>query len=354
MGFHRLHSVLRTCCLAVGVLILVEMAGCATVVKNDRHQLYTISQVGIDRFVRIREYNIHYVEVGRGEPLLLIPGAFTTYRTWSRVLPLLSAEHRVLAVDYLGVGDSDKPEQGFHYTVEEQADLLADMIVELRLSRVTVVGASYGGAIALNLAARHPAIIGKVVCIEGGALITPEALGYSKLGLVMGWPILGDISWGFMKSGLFDRVTARSVMGSAWGQLSPEEREEITGIFAVNIQTVSRASWLRIYHAITARIDFIQALENTEVPILYLYGEETKYHAVVEMNVRHFARNPHVHVVVFRHGIHELQLQYPRPVSETILGFVESGNGAVAGGTVDPTRGARSTDVRRPAGGESL
>jgi pimeloyl-ACP methyl ester carboxylesterase len=320
-------------------LLLLGGAGCAVVVKNDQHQVFSKPRYGEDRFILVRDYNIHYVEAGEGEPLLLIPGAFTTYRTWNRVLPQLSVHNRVLAVDYVGVGDSDKPERGFHYTVEEQADVLAEMIVALQLPRVNVVGASYGGAVALNLAARYPGILGKVVCIEGGALITPEALDYSKLGALIDWPVLGDITWGFMKSGLFDGITARSVMGAAWDTLTPEEREEVTGIFSANIQTVSRSSWMSIYRAITDRIDFIRALKDTRVPILYLYGEDTKYRAVVEMNVRNFeALNPRVKIIAFKGGIHELHLQYPQGVAGAILRFLGTvpGKSEVAGGIAGP------------------
>ena len=280
--------------IAVAWLMLASV-GCSTVVKNVDQAVYSKPKYGTDRFVLVRDYHIHYVEAGEGQPVLLIPGAFTTYRTWNRVLPALSSHHRVLAVDYVGVGDSDKPEKGFHYTIEEQADVMAEMVLALGLSRVDVVGASYGGAVALNLAARYPHLVGKVVCIEGGALITPEALNYSMLADLIEWPILGSIIWGFMKSGLFDGITARSVMGTAWDGLTPEERKDITGIFSANIMTASRSSWISIYRAITSRIDFMQTVEQTRVPVLYLYGEDSKYRAVAEMNARRFEEhNPNI------------------------------------------------------------
>ena len=320
-------------------LLLLWSVGCSAIVKNSQHQVFSDPKYGHDRFVLVRDYNIHYVEVGEGQPVLLIPGAFTTYRTWNRVLPELALHNRILAVDYVGVGDSDKPEQGFHYSVEEQADVMAEMIVTLRLSRVNVVGASYGGAVALNLASRYPDLVNKIVCIEGGALITPEALNYSKLGALLEWPVLGDIIWGFMKSGLFDRTTGRSLLGAAWEKLTPEERKDITRIIAANIKTASWSSWNSLYHAITDRIDFIQVLDYTRVPILYLYGEDSKYRAVVDMNVRNFeAFNPNIEVISFKGGTHELHLQYPHDVARIILRFLgtDSGESVVAQGFGSP------------------
>jgi pimeloyl-ACP methyl ester carboxylesterase len=83
--------------------------------------------------------------------------------------------------------------------------------------------------VALNLAARYPELVSQVVCIEGGALITPKVLNYSRLGRLIEWPVLGDIIWGFMKSGLFDAIAARSVMGRAWADLTPDARPRSPG-----------------------------------------------------------------------------------------------------------------------------
>ena len=323
-------------------LCVLGAAGCSTVARSGDHRVYSNPEYGSDRFALVRGYTIHYVEAGQGRPLLLIPGAFTTYRTWNRVLPRLMLHSRVLAVDYLGVGDSDKPERGFGYTVEEQADVMAELIGALGLSRVNVMGASYGGAVALNLAARYPDLVERVVCIEGGALITPEMLNYNRLGALVEGPVLGDIIWGFMKSGLFDVAAARSIMGTAWDELSPAERQEIVGVFSANIHTISRSSWIGIYRAITTGIDFVGVLGRTRVPMLYLYGEDSKYRAVAEMNARHFERhNPNIEVIAFRSGIHDLHLQFPGEVSRIVQRFLDPtpSDGFVARSAAAPGQG---------------
>lgn len=305
------------------IIALLFGAACVAAVEGADYPLYSTPKYGADRFVQARGYALHYVEAGVGEPILLIPGAFTTYRAWNRVLAGLSPHARVLAVDYVGVGDSDKPESGFAYSVEEQAEVLAEMLATLRLSDVTVVGASYGGAVALNLAVRYPDIVGRAICIEGGALITPEALNYSTLAGLLDWPVLGDIIWGFMQSGLFDGATARSVMGPAWDGLSPEEKREIVSVVSANIRTSTRASWVGIYRAITRRIDFMNALDGLRVRVLYLYGTNSKYRAVAEMNVRRFERHAaRIDVVAFPGGIHDLHLQYPDAVAGMVLHFL--------------------------------
>ena len=300
----------------LALALLLSAPGCATV----RDGSLAGPAVGVDRFARARGYTVHYVEAGAGRPIVLVPGAFTTYRAWSRLVPDLALHGRVLAVDYVGMGESDKPEQGFGYTVEEQADVLAGLIEQVGAARATVVGASYGGAIALNLAARYPALVDRVVCIEGGGLIRPEVLNYSSLGALVEWPVLGDIIWAFMHSGLFDRQTARSVMGPAWHDLSALERDEVTAVMASNIQGVSRASWAGIYRAITAPIDFRAALEAAPVRGLYLYGEASRYRAMAEMNADWLLHHmPGIEVIRVPGGIHDLHLQYPHDVSRLIV-----------------------------------
>jgi len=302
------------------VFLVLGAAACANVATAPEQSVHAEPKYGRDKFIRVRGHTLHYVEAGAGRPVVLVPGAFTTYRAWDRVLPGLSLHRRVLAVDYLGVGDSDKPKAGFRYTVEEQADLLAEMIAELNLAPVTLVGASYGGAVALNVAARHPQLVGQVVSIEGGALITPEVLNYSRLGALLDWPILGEIIWGFMQSGLFDEISARSIMGQAWNGLDSGEQREIVGIVRANIQTLSKTSWTGIYRAITERIDFMDALADSQTRILYLYGADSKYRAVAEMNVTRFEMHrPAVEVVRLEGGIHDLHLQYPDMVAGLVL-----------------------------------
>ena len=46
--------------------------GCSYRVKNDRHQIYSKPKYGIDKFVVVQGYNLHYVEAGEGQPILLI------------------------------------------------------------------------------------------------------------------------------------------------------------------------------------------------------------------------------------------------------------------------------------------
>lgn len=94
---------------------------------------------------------LYYSEEGKGAPLLLIHGFGASTFTWRFVAPELAKDHRVIAVDLKGFGQSDKPFDG-RYSVYDQAELLAQLIEDKDLRDLTLVGHSFGGGVALLLA----------------------------------------------------------------------------------------------------------------------------------------------------------------------------------------------------------
>ncbi|HWG23134.1 alpha/beta fold hydrolase [Actinospica sp.] len=95
---------------------------------------------------------LHYVECGSGEPVLML---HQTPRSWTEyldVLPLVGARHRAIAMDTLGFGASAKP-AGVH-SVERWADAVGQLVEALGLDRLNLVGHHTGGVIAVEVAAR--------------------------------------------------------------------------------------------------------------------------------------------------------------------------------------------------------
>jgi pimeloyl-ACP methyl ester carboxylesterase len=294
-------------------------------VKNDRHQVYSKSKYGLDKFVVVEGYNIHYVETGEGQPILLIPGAFSTYRHWSRIIPYLSKKYKLLCMDYLGVGDSDKPEFRFGYTIEEQADLVVKMIGALQIPRVHILGVSYGGAIALNLAARYPERVDKIVSIEGNGINgnKHQKISYGPMADLLRFPWVGEIPIGVIRSGLADGFVAKSVMGKVWKDLSQIEMDAVKEILSQNNRTASRASWYHISRALKTSRDFTEKAKTVSAPILYLYGRNSDYHEMAKANAEFLKSHlPNVKIVWFNDGIHDLQLQKPEEVSAVVLEFL--------------------------------
>jgi len=299
--------------------------GCSYRIKNDQHKIYLKPKYGMDKFVVVQGYNVHYVEAGEGHPILLIPGAFSTYRHWNRVIPYLSKHYKLLCMDYLGAGDSDKPKSGFRYTIEEQADLIVKMMEALHIPQMDILGVSYGGAIALNLAARYPERVGKIVSIEGNGINGSKHLkiSYGPMEDLLRFPVVGEIPIGVIRSGLADRFVAKSVMGKGWNDFSEAEMKEVMEIISQSNRTASRISWYHISRTLKTSRDFTEEAKTISTPILYLYGKNSDYHEMAKSNAIFLKTHlTDVEVVSFEDGIHDVQLQKPEDVARLILEFL--------------------------------
>lgn len=107
-----------------------------------------------------------------GMPFLLVHGLASNARLWDGVATELAGRgHRVVAVDQRGHGQSDKPDDG--YDMATVANDLAALIVTLDLHRratPVVAGQSWGGNVVVELAHRHPALVGALACVDGGTI----------------------------------------------------------------------------------------------------------------------------------------------------------------------------------------
>ena len=126
-----------------------------------------------------------------GEPIVLIHCFSCAINWWDRVVPALAREHRVVAVDLLGHGGSEKPGSG--YTPQNQARVVAEALEELGVSDAEVVGHSLGGSVSVALAEAKPSLVDRVMIID-----MPPDHSYGDLGFIAGLafqPVLGEMLW---------------------------------------------------------------------------------------------------------------------------------------------------------------
>lgn len=113
------------------------------------------------------ETDIHYLDIGEGDPVLFIHGIGQSLYTWRNNLDFFARNgFRVIAVDLPGFGYSGHP--NIYYTAEEYALVTESFIDALNLKRVNIVACSGGGIIALCFAAVNPKRTGKLVLISPG------------------------------------------------------------------------------------------------------------------------------------------------------------------------------------------
>ena len=98
----------------------------------------------------IHGHSVGYRRGGTGETILLIHGLAGSSKTWDDVIPLLTPHADVIAVDLLGHGESAKPTGD--YSLGAFASGLRDFLSILGVESVTIVGHSFGGGVAMQLA----------------------------------------------------------------------------------------------------------------------------------------------------------------------------------------------------------
>lgn len=119
-------------------------------------------------FLDLDGQRMHYVDEGEGDPLLFVHGNPTWSYAWRRLIPEFSGTHRTIAVDHIGCGYSDKP-QDYAYRLETHIENLQRLISELQLQRITLVAHDWGGAIGMGAAGRLPERFSRLVLMNTAA-----------------------------------------------------------------------------------------------------------------------------------------------------------------------------------------
>jgi pimeloyl-ACP methyl ester carboxylesterase len=125
----------------------------------------------VRRSVRAGGHVLAYQEVGPsdGPAVILLHGLASDGNTWDKALGLLAARGlRVIAVDLLGHGESDKPDND--YLLSDFAESLAGFMDAIGVRSATLCGHSFGGAIAMYFGTRYPDRVDRVVLVSAGGL----------------------------------------------------------------------------------------------------------------------------------------------------------------------------------------
>ncbi|WP_125078699.1 alpha/beta fold hydrolase [Mycobacterium sp. P7213] len=116
----------------------------------------------------VHGYRRAYRVAGDGPPLLLIHGIGDNSSTWKPLIPLLAQKYTVIAPDLLGHGLSDQPRAD--YSVAAFANGMRDLLSVLNCDRVTVIGHSLGGGVAMQFCYQYPQMVERLVLVAAGGV----------------------------------------------------------------------------------------------------------------------------------------------------------------------------------------
>jgi pimeloyl-ACP methyl ester carboxylesterase len=257
----------------------------------------------------------------QGSPIALLHCATCSMVWWDRLAPLLGRDHRVIRIDLLGMGGSDKPGSG--YSITDQASAVAEALAKLHVVGATVVGHSLGGSVATALAEQSPSLASRVVIIDQ----SPED--------------------GFEHESLGEHLSMTPVIGQAVArlvQIAPKSliRDEYDQAFAPGFSIASGfenpdqpVDDLRVmtYSALKGTVDaeqdyvdqspLDQRLAALHVPLLVIFGADDQIYDAQAAIARYRQNVPGAQTHLIPGAGHSPNVEKPDLVAPLILAFAK-------------------------------
>ena len=159
---------------ALVIICITALIGCTSIMPMMAPGVDAEPSISADfpyesHFVDVLGSKMHFVEQGDGDPILLIHGNPTSSYLWRNVIPLISPVGRVIAVDLIGMGQSDKPD--IAYQLEDHIAYVDAFIEALDLENIVLVLHDWGGGIGFDYAMRNPENVRGIIFME--AVVKP-------------------------------------------------------------------------------------------------------------------------------------------------------------------------------------
>ena len=156
------------------ILLVVGLFACKTQKPAVEPQVDSVSKNELQS-IRVNGEKLHYMEQGTGEPLIFIHGTIGDYRAWTSRMQPYSKDYRVISYSRRYAWPNEqKYDSLLDYSVRIHADDLHNLIRELGLEKVHLVGHSYGAYTALTMAIDHPEMVQSLILGE------PPAVSFLK------------------------------------------------------------------------------------------------------------------------------------------------------------------------------
>jgi pimeloyl-ACP methyl ester carboxylesterase len=257
----------------------------------------------------------------RGSPIVLLHCATCSMEWWQRLAPLLEPTHRVIRIDLLGMGGSDKPASG--YAITDQATAVAEALAKLHVVGATVVGHSLGGSVATALAEQSPQLASKVVIIDQSA---EDGFEHESLGEHMTrWPVVGQAIARLIQ------VAPKSLIRDQYGQAFAPGFNISSGFDNPDqpVDDLRAMTYTAYKDTADAEQNFVdqepldQRLGGTHLPVMVIFGAEDQIYDPQAAITRYRANVPGVETHLIPGAGHSPNVEKPNMVAPLILAFAE-------------------------------
>jgi len=249
------------------------------------------------RQIELHGHPVTYHRAGDGPAVLLVHGITSSSRTWKTVMPALAEHYDVLAPDLLGHGRSAKPRGD--YSLGAYAAGLRDLLVALDVPRVTVVGHSLGGGVAMQFAYQFPERVERLVLVDSGGLGAEVSLLLRAATLPGAEYVLPVLASGPLRGA---GAAVGSVLGRVGLRASADLRGMVEGFESLGDAGARRAfvhTARSVIDPAGQRVDATDRLYLSEhVPSLIVWGERDRMIPVAHGRAAH-AQMPGSRLEVF-------------------------------------------------------
>ncbi|GIU80966.1 MAG: alpha/beta hydrolase [Acidobacteria bacterium] len=271
-------------------------------------------------FVEVDGIKIHYQQFGENhsQTILLIHGYGSSTLVWKTVAPMLAEKgFNVIAIDMVGFGFSEKP-SWFEYTIESQARMIVRFMNRLGIGKATVVGSSYGGAVAASLALDYPERVEKLVLV--GTVCNNEPLSHPLMKIAQ-VPMLGEIATAIL---LDAKPFIKHRMRTS---IAPANHDLITAERVNRIRIPLKSKDAHTATLATARKWNAERIQQDAHliphPTLIIWGEDDKV-----VNIRNayklYDSILHSKLVIFKNCGHIPQEEKPVDFTEVVASFIKN------------------------------
>jgi len=280
-----------------------------------------------DHTVTVSGQTMHYLEGGTGPTVVLVHGLGGDRSEWAETMRPLAAHYHIVVPDQLGFGLSDHPL--ISYSLSQSSDALLGFLSALKIDHAALVGESFGGAIAADLALRHPERVDVLVMIDAGyGYAIPHVTDPAQLGHVPGTMRL-------MNPASHDGV--RALMALVFTDHSKfitdkNVETELQKFLGGNSYTLDQffASYLRRDDVLDGRLGTLQR------PVLLVHGREDGI-TPVALDERFYREIAGSQLLVFEQCGHYPPLEQPERFNAALLDFLGKSLNTTLGGSSVPT-----------------
>ncbi len=265
-------------------------------------------------------HELWYLDSGQGPAVMFIHGLTSSSRNWTHLVDKLNSDHRVLAPDLFGHGASEKLMGD--YSLGAHAATLRDLLDRLEIDRVTLVGHSFGGGIAMQFCYLFPERVESLVLVSSGGLgryVSPLLRAATVPGA--GW-VLPVIASGWVRNRV--EVVGRALTSIGW-RASSDTTEIWRGFTSLGDGDSRRAFLATTRGVIDPGGQTVSARDHlplaVDIPTLIVWGTRDRmipaWHATTAHEVIADSR-----VVLFEGAGHFPHLDEPERFAQLLSEFI--------------------------------